>query len=103
MKRKVIQIADSTQLVSLPRQWAKQQGIKKGDEIEVEVRGSTITIKAGESGKPDLGKVIIDVSGLDRSSIMFAIRAAYRKGYDEIEVHFQSTTAPYYRIGKDLK
>ena len=35
MKRKVIQIADSTQLISLPRKWSLAHGIKKGDELEI--------------------------------------------------------------------
>ena len=33
MKRRVIQIGNSTQLISLPRKWAQQFGVKKGDEI----------------------------------------------------------------------
>ena len=33
MKRKVIQIANSTQLISLPRKWSQKYGVKKGDEI----------------------------------------------------------------------
>ena len=44
MKRRVIQIAESTQLVSLPRKWAKKYNIKKGDELEVEIEGSSVRI-----------------------------------------------------------
>ena len=33
MKRKVIQIAESTQLISLPRRWAMKCNVKKGDEL----------------------------------------------------------------------
>jgi len=42
MKRRVIQIADSTQLVSLSRKWAIQRGIKKGDELEVKEEGNRV-------------------------------------------------------------
>ena len=44
MKRKVIQIADSTQLISLPRKWALKYGIKKGDELDVEEQGSNVLV-----------------------------------------------------------
>jgi bifunctional DNA-binding transcriptional regulator/antitoxin component of YhaV-PrlF toxin-antitoxin module len=48
MKRKVIQIAQSTQLISLPRKWAKKFGIKKGDELEVEEKGSSVTVSTSK-------------------------------------------------------
>ena len=41
MKRKVIQIAESTQLVSLPRKWALANNIRRGDELEVTVQRKT--------------------------------------------------------------
>ena len=44
MKRKVIQIADSTQLISLPRKWAQKFNIKKGDELEVEEHDNKIVV-----------------------------------------------------------
>ena len=39
MKRKVIQIANSTQLISLPRKWSQKYGVKKGDEITINYDG----------------------------------------------------------------
>ena len=54
MGRKVIQIADSTQLISLPRKWALQHGIKKGDELEVEEKGRKIVISTEKGEKLDV-------------------------------------------------
>ena len=85
MMRKVIQIADSTQLVSLPRKWALQHGIKKGDEVEVAEEGNKIIIST-ESLAP-LDKKEIDVSELE-PMILRAIVALYKKGVDEIKVTF---------------
>ena len=44
MKRKAIQLASQTIVVSLPAKWVRQQGIKKGDEIDVEERGKELVI-----------------------------------------------------------
>ena len=40
MRRKVIQIAGSTQLISLPRKWAIRQGIEKGEELNIDEQGN---------------------------------------------------------------
>ncbi|HLC74521.1 MAG TPA: AbrB/MazE/SpoVT family DNA-binding domain-containing protein [Candidatus Nanoarchaeia archaeon] len=90
MRRKVIQIADSTQLISLPRKWAQKHGIKKGDEIEVTEQGNKLLISTQST--PNLGMVEVDVTGLDRDSIMFFLRALYKDGYDEIKINFKQPT-----------
>ncbi|MBI2576170.1 AbrB/MazE/SpoVT family DNA-binding domain-containing protein [Candidatus Woesearchaeota archaeon] len=100
MKRKVIQIADSTQLVSLPRKWAVEHGVKKGDEVEVKEEGNKIVI-CTEHGK-EFGKVEVDITGLDRDSLMFLIRCLYIKGFDEIHVRFSKALTRHHKIGKDV-
>ncbi len=85
MKRKVIQIAESTQLISLPRKWAQAHGIKKGDELEITEEGNKLSITT-ESEKATERKVI-DISELtDYRKTLIA--AAYLKGYDELEIIF---------------
>ena len=95
MKRKVIQIANSTQLISLPRKWSLQFGIKKGDELEVEEKGSQIIVSTEKGVKNK--NVVLDVTDMDRSSIIFYIRSAYRKGYDEIEIHYKRPMTTHLR------
>jgi phosphate transport system protein len=101
MKRKVIQIADSTQLISLPRKWAQQHEIKKGDELEITEEGKRLIVSAEKS--PELKSIDINLSGLDRTSILYVIRSAYKMGYDEIHLKFSNPTAKHYRIDKDEK
>lgn len=101
MKRKVIQIANSTQLISLPRKWSMKYGVKKGDELEVEEEGNRIVIcteKAQESGN-----IEVDITGLDRDSFMFLIRMLYIRGYNEIKLNFNNPIADHHRIGKKIK
>ena len=66
MRRKVIQIADSTQLVSLPRKWAQNYGIKKGDELEVTEHGNRVMISVDKN--PQTESIEIDLSNLELMS-----------------------------------
>ncbi len=99
MRRKVIQIAESTQLISLPRKWCIERGIKKGDELEVEPAGSRLIVSTEKGPKSE--SVEVNVSKLDRTSIMNMIRGLYKKGYDEIKIICDQSTAHHYRVGKD--
>jgi phosphate uptake regulator len=100
MRRKVIQIANSTQLVSLPRSWAKEHNIKKGDELEVNPHKNKIIISTEKETEKET--VSVNVTDLDRSSLMFLIRALYKKGYDEIDLIFNKQLTKYYRIDKNI-
>lgn len=85
MKRSVIQIAESTQLISLPRAWCKQFDIKKGDELDVEPKGSTLEVTTTKG--VDIERVSIN---LDKYNPLIprVLHALYKKGYDEIEAQF---------------
>ncbi|MBI2176127.1 AbrB/MazE/SpoVT family DNA-binding domain-containing protein [Candidatus Woesearchaeota archaeon] len=85
MKRKVIQIAGSTQLVSLPRQWAKAHNISRGQEIDVQEDGNKVVISANTA--PAFEKAEIDVSELNGMIARF-IHALYKRGVDELKVYF---------------
>ncbi|MBI2108329.1 AbrB/MazE/SpoVT family DNA-binding domain-containing protein [Candidatus Woesearchaeota archaeon] len=100
MKRKVIQIANSTQLVSLPRKWSQKYGVKKGDEIEVEEQGNKIILSINKGA--DMGVTKIDVTGLNRTTIIYYIQTLYRYGFDTINVHFNKPAAVHYRLGKEI-
>lgn len=86
MRRKIIQIAESTQLVSLPRRWCLKYGLKKGDEVEVEEKGNKVLISfEGISQKKTLE---LNINNLE-PMILRVFVAIYKKGIDEIKVHFK--------------
>lgn len=86
MKRKVIQLAGKTYVVSLPSKWAKQYNIKKGQELEVQEKGRKISFSTqgtlGEETKH------IDISSLSKRLIRRVLGALYKVGYDRFEVRF---------------
>lgn len=100
MRRKVIQIADSTQLVSIPRKWALSHGIKKGDELDVEEVGSTIVISTEH--KNVTRRISINIGNMDRDSLLYAIRAAYTQGFDEITLTFDNNQTEDFRRKKTV-
>ncbi len=87
MKRKVIQIAGSTQLVSLPRKWAKQHNIQKGDEVDVQESGTMVTVTAGSGSV--IEKAEVDITNL-KSMIPRFIRGMYKRGVDELRLTYSS-------------
>jgi len=88
MKRKVIQIADSTLLVSMPKKWADEQNIKKGDEVDVLPEGTKLVIST--QTEPRAEKISIRLNDSEKF-LRRSIDVLYRYGYDEIEVTFKDT------------
>jgi len=102
IRRKVIQIGNSTQLVSVPRKWAIEHGLKKGDEVWIETNGPSLTIRI-EKKALQKKELSVDVSELDRTSLMEFIRALYRKGYSTINLSFKNQMTPHFRKDRQVK
>lgn len=101
MKRKVIQIANSTQLVSLPRKWAVQHGVKKGDEIDVKEEGNRLIVTT-EGGETELSEINVKIDGLDKDSLIFLLRGLFIRGYDQIKFTFENPQIMYHRLNKKV-
>jgi phosphate uptake regulator len=86
MRRKVIQIANSTQLISLPRKWALSYNIKKGDELEIEESGKNLIISIDKEFH--IEKAEVNYTTFEKF-ITRPIRVLYKLGYDEIDVNFE--------------
>ncbi len=96
-KRKVIQIANSTKLISLPMSWVKAHNVQKGDELSVTEDGNHIIVST-ERGK-ELAPITINVTDLDRDMVMFVLRGLYKAGYDEVRAVFDKPTCRNLRTG----
>ena len=90
MKRKVIQLAGRTHVISLPSKWVKKYGIKKGDEVELQEANDNLIINT--TSELATRKTTIDITGFNTRLIWHAIVSAYVKGDEEIEIHFNNTT-----------
>ncbi len=88
MRRKVIQIAESTQLISLPRKWCLANSIRKGDEVEVIESGKTITVFS-PGNHEEIKTTEIDLAGLEKI-VNRVIGLLYKIGYDQITIKYSS-------------
>ena len=90
MRRKVIQLAEKTLVISLPSKWVKSQGVQKGSELEVEPAEGKLIVSTKKSLRPK--KAIIHLTGTP-DLIRKRINTAYKRGYDELELTFSDPKA----------
>jgi len=91
MKRKVIQISDSTKLVSLPKKWTDANNVQKGDELNIEELDSSIIVSLNKRKKEKI-RGSFDVSNFAKKELHTLVCLLYRVGYDEIELNFDKSS-----------
>jgi len=102
MKRKVIKQGHNTLTVTLPRKWCNTQNLVGGDEVNIEEEGLNL-ILTPPGKRSEKQRLELNLSNLDRSSVLFYIREAYRRGYDELRLRFENQMTPRFRNGKAYK
>ncbi|MBI5003124.1 phosphate uptake regulator PhoU [Candidatus Woesearchaeota archaeon] len=90
MKRKVSKIGQSTLMVSLPHQWVKEQGIEKGDEVEIEAKGSIVEISTDKKKKKEKKEYKFCMHTENEKVIRIYLNTLYRVGYDRIVIEYKS-------------
>ncbi len=88
LKRKVVKHGPSSLTISLPMTWAKKNGVKPGDEIEVEEIEDYLLV--GTKKRIQEKIVDVDCSKLKPKQIRWAIQILYKEGYDEIRIRFSN-------------
>lgn len=83
MKRKLIQMAGKTMVISLPSELVKRYGLKKGQELEVAENNGTISIPI----ESKLYKQPYELKA-EENLIQEQLDLMYTQGYDEIKVHY---------------
>ncbi len=89
MKRKINLVGTGTLTISLPSEWVKYHGLKKGDNIEIINEGNKLGIYADKI-LPTKEIIKIEAHGPKRS-IKRLIGNVYRKGFNEIEVRYEDS------------
>lgn len=85
MKRKVIKQGHNTLTITLPSKWAKDRGVKSGDEIDIAEQEKSLVISTHGNGAIP-SSTTIDISGMSTPLIWRYVSSAYRAGYDEITI-----------------
>jgi phosphate uptake regulator len=87
MRRKVIRHGPSTLTVSLPLSWAKEHGVKKGDELQVDIHEDALLIRTDRPGTVPR-RVSIDIDTYNRVGRSI-VTGCYRQGVDEIRLSYK--------------
>jgi len=85
MKRKVIRMAGSTHVVSLPNDWLKAQHLGKGDDVDLSIQGGMLRIRPNHHTEHVLEA---DISQLTPFLADRFMARSYQKGYDTIKLTF---------------
>lgn len=80
----MIQLAGKTYVVSLPSVWVKKYGIKKGDELNFEERGSELVIHTERWPKSE--RAVLDVGALNERTLRWVLSGFHKAGYNEMEI-----------------
>ena len=85
--RKAIEMGEGTILVSLPKEWVKKNGIKKGDTLSVEeLSARKLMVRPLQGGEGEPKQVTVEYPGEDLSQVTNDVTGAYLLGYDVIRV-----------------
>ncbi len=88
MKRKIIRQGHNTLTITLPTQWAKKLNMKAGDEIDLTENQGALIINGKQNGETK--STTIDIIGFSIPMIWRFFQSAYREGYDEIKLIYDS-------------
>jgi phosphate uptake regulator len=99
MKRKLIKQGLRSVTVSLPNKWVERFGLKPKDEIELVEQGNKLILNSNSEAHNK--KASLHIEGLPKAIVHRYLVSAYKKGCDEIELHF-SPEIPSLRQKKKL-
>jgi|YelNatPaOPRAMG01_1025707.scaffolds.fasta_scaffold70513_2 phosphate uptake regulator len=88
--RKLQRLGTTTIVVSLPRKWVKERGLKQGDVVYIEEGIDSITLHTSDKAKQSLRVTINAEMEPNPESLARLVTASYLQGYDEVRVVSQS-------------
>ncbi|ERG88952.1 MAG: phosphate uptake regulator [halophilic archaeon J07HX5] len=91
LERKVQLTGGSTYTVSLPKKWAKQQGIEPGVMVDLHPRDGRLVVTQNRASD-NLRQVTIQTAEHDEETLARAVGAAYVGGADEIVLEVADDT-----------
>ena len=98
MRRKLVKHGPSSLIVSLPADWVKSNGLTPGDEVEVIPDSNSLKIMTTHNKKKE--KIVVDITGFDRASLVILLQSLYRQGIAYISLTYSTTDVIHHRTGK---
>src|SRR3989344_4648517 len=87
MRRKLVKQGNAALTITIPTTWVKKFNLKAGDEVDVEESGRTLVVGNGRNFAQK--KITMELPS-DPDLAKRQIGFAYKRGVDELEVHFSN-------------
>jgi phosphate uptake regulator len=85
--RKAIEMGKGTILVSLPKEWVRKNGIRKGADLAVEeLSAGKLMVRAYKGEEGEQKQIDIEYPGEDFGQVLNDVTGAYLLGYDVIRI-----------------
>lgn len=85
--RKVLEMGGGTYLVSIPKDWARRNGVTKGSTLAVEeLSGTKLMVRPIEHRGEEQKTLVVDFDAGELSQVLNDITGAYLLGYDAVRV-----------------
>ncbi|MGM5480074.1 MAG: hypothetical protein ACQESC_01300 [Nanobdellota archaeon] len=99
MKRKIIQLAEKTLVVSLPSDWVKKNNLSKGDYLDCKSHNANLLLIPDTFSSPH-SSIKIDISDMSERVLRWQISSFHKQGYNEIEI--VSYSKEQYKVIEEL-
>ncbi|MFP3909697.1 MAG: AbrB/MazE/SpoVT family DNA-binding domain-containing protein [Halobacteriota archaeon] len=93
--RRLQLIGGSSFMVSLPKNWVKENDLKQGDDIVLNVDGSEINLSPKKFEREGIKRVYVKkIMKYDKEYLFRFILSLYLQGFDEVVIQDVAITAP---------
>jgi len=103
--RKLQLTGGSTYVVSLPKRWVVDAGLKAGDTVFIDTqRDGAVSIRPRPGEKPEMRRRIFEEKGEERRDhLLRKLIGAYIAGFSYIEIRFRPEMGPFVRrVARDF-
>ena len=90
MKRKVNKVGPTTLSITLPAKWVKTNNIKKGDELNIDLKNNSLTIAPEQLTIEET--IQENIPATTEGHVKSIVNNIYRRGYDKAVLHFDNET-----------
>ena len=93
MRRKIIKQGHNTLTITLPSEWVKKLNLNAGDEVDLVQDNGSLIINGKQ--KNGFKTTTIDITGFSVPMLWRFFQSAYREGYDEIKLKYDTRQKEY--------
>jgi phosphate uptake regulator len=100
MIRRLVKHGPSTLIVSVPASWVKKMDLQAGRDVHIEEDQNSLILSVDGNKRKD--STVVDITRLDRTSVIYLMHALYREGFAHITLTFDKPETIHFRTQKKI-